>query len=76
MNAVSRRFVLLPQRQLRLVAVPRTLLPGDAGIEQWLVLELVSAETPGKRVLGPNDLTPNFEGGRFQRVLKLALPRR
>src|ERR1700724_1868285 len=76
MQPIRRRLVLFPQRGLRFVSVPGVLLAGDVGIEQWLVLELVPAEPPRERILGPDDLTAHFETSLLKRVLKLPLPGR
>ena len=66
---------LMPQRRLSLVAIPEVLLAGDVAVEHWFMLELVTAEAPGERVLGPDDLAANLEAGHLQRILKLTLPR-
>ena len=42
-------------------------------IEDRLVLKLVPAESPGERVLGPDDLAANLESSFFDCVLELAL---
>ena len=73
MEAVRRRLLLLPQRRLRLVAVPGVVLPGDVAVEDRLVLELVATEAPGEGVLGPDDLAAYLEPRRFQSVLKFPL---
>src|SRR5207247_8448933 len=73
---IGRRFVFLPKRRLRPVAVPGILLAGDVSIEKRLVLKFISAESPGEGVLCPDNLAANLEAGRFESVLKLALPRR
>ena len=59
MNPVRRRLLLFPQRRLRLVAIPGVLLAGDVTVEQRLVPEFVAAEAPRKRILCPDDLTPD-----------------
>src|SRR5262249_50955179 len=76
MEPVRSRLVFLPQSGLRLVPVPWVLVARDVTVENRLVLELVPAETPGKGILGPNDLAANLEAGAFERILKLSLPRR
>src|ERR1017187_3564689 len=58
-------FVLLPQRGLRFVPIPRVALPGDVAIEDR-----------GEGVLGPDNLAANLQARGLQRVLKLALPGR
>jgi hypothetical protein len=73
---VRRRLLLLPERALRFVPVPRILLACDMAVEQGLVLEFIPSKSPRERVLGPDDLTAKFEPPRFQRVLKLTLERR
>jgi hypothetical protein len=42
----------------------------------FLCQKLVAAESPGERVLRPNDLTSNLKPRSFERVLELALVRR
>src|SRR2546429_6595681 len=75
MKSVRGRFVVFPQRRLRFIAVPRILLAGHMAIKDWLVLEFVTPETPGKGVLRPDNLRPDFKPSFFQRVLKFPLPR-
>ena len=74
MYSVRRRFVLMPQGRLRLVAVPGIFLASTVAIEQRLVLELVPTKTPRESIFRPDDLAADLKAGRFQRVLKFPLP--
>src|SRR5713101_5887715 len=76
MDSVGRGLFLVPQSRLGLVPVPGILPPGHMGIEDRLVLELVTPKTPSKRVFGPNDLAADPEPRGFDGVLKLPLPLR
>src|ERR1700722_14833703 len=76
MQAVRRGLVLLPQRALALVAIPCIALAGHMRVENRLMPELVTAESPCEGVLGPDHLATDFEAGGFQSILELALPGR
>src|SRR5947209_6823817 len=76
MNPVRCWFLLLPQRRLGLVTVPGVLVTGNVTVEDGLVLKLITAETPGEGVFGPDDLASDGEARRFHCILKLALARR
>ena len=73
MQAVGCGFVLLPQSGLGFVSVPRILLAGDVSVEHRLVLEFIAAESPGERVLRPDNLAAHLEAGRLDRILEFAL---
>src|SRR5262249_49748148 len=57
---------LLPQRALRFVSVPGVVLAGGVGVENRLVLIFVTAESPGERVLRPDNLAANLEAAASQ----------
>src|ERR1039457_2412175 len=74
MQTVRRRFVFLPKRRLRFVAIPRICLAGHVAVSDWLVLKFVSAEPPRERVLCPYNLAAHLETSGLQRILEFALP--
>src|ERR1700732_1886640 len=75
-QTIRRWLLFLPERRLRLVAVPGVLLSSEVAVEHRLMLELVAAEAPCERILRPDDLAANLEAGCFEGVLELALPGR
>src|SRR5713101_1952562 len=74
MDSVCGWFLLLPERRLRLVAVPGVFLTGNVAVKNRFMLELIAAETPGESVLSPNNLAANLQAGRLECILELALP--
>jgi hypothetical protein len=75
MLSIRRRLLLLPQRRLRPVSVPRILLSCHVAVKDRFVLELVAAKAPGERVFRPDDLAADFEPSRVDRVFECALHR-
>src|SRR5580704_4393477 len=76
MKPVRRRFILFPESRLGFIAIPGILLAADMAIKNRFVLELVAAESPGKGVFGPDNLTADGETSRLQPILKFPLPGR
>ena len=75
MQSIRRGLFLLPQRRLRLVAVPGVGFTVQMAVEDRLVLELVAPKAPGERVLRPDDLRPHDKTGRFDSALEFPLKR-
>jgi hypothetical protein len=74
MGPIRGRLVFVPQGRLGLVAVPGVALTCDVTVEDRVVLELVPAEAPRERVLGPDDLAPNGKAGCLECILKSPVP--
>jgi len=57
LQAIRRRFVLLPQRGLRFVPIPGVTLPGDVAIKDWFIGRLWRGSSVYRQPVSINPLS-------------------